>query len=157
MSFIRTCGRCFASTWLVALAALPAAGQDFRGSIAGTVTDQTGGVLPGVTVTTTNIDTGVSQHMVTDAGGLYQVFYLNAGTYSVTAELSGFKKVMRAGNTVRVGDVLRVDITMQAGAIEETVTVTADVPLLNRPGSVGRRLTASRSRSCRSATARRTC
>src|SRR5262249_46349368 len=69
--------------------------------------------------------------VATDANGLYQAFYLNAGTYAVTAELSGFKRVSRPGNTVSVGEVSRVDITMEAGAIEETVTVIADVALLN--------------------------
>jgi hypothetical protein len=128
----RGCFLLFVAVLLSATALVaPAAGQDFRGSIAGTVTDSTGGVLPGVTITVANIETGVSQHVVTDTNGLYQVFYLNAGTYSVTAELSGFKRVARPDNVVRVGDVSRVDITMETGAIEETVTVTADVPLLN--------------------------
>src|SRR5215510_13886593 len=75
-----------------------AAAQEFRGSIAGTVTDVSSGVLPGVTVTVTNAATGVSQRVVTDAKGFYQVLYLNAGPYSVTAELDGFKKVVRSDN-----------------------------------------------------------
>jgi hypothetical protein len=108
-----------------------AASQDFRGGVTGTVTDKTGGVLPGVTISVTNTDTGVSQTTITNAEGLYQVFYLNAGPYSVTAELQGFKKVVRAANDVRVGDVLRVDLTMETGTLEETVTVTADAPMLN--------------------------
>ena len=106
-------------------------GQDFRGGVTGTVTDKTGGVLPGVTITVTNTDTGVSQTTVSNAEGLYQVFYLNAGPYSVTAELQGFKKVVRAANEIRVGGVLRVDLTMETGTLEETVTVTADAPMLN--------------------------
>src|SRR5262245_25640152 len=123
---------CALALLFVALAPAGArAGQDFRGAIAGTVTDTTGGVLPGVTVTVTNTATGVAQTVVTDAKGLYQVLYLNTGTYAVAAELSGFKKILRPDHEVGVGDVLRVDITMQAGGVEETVTVTADVPLLN--------------------------
>src|SRR5262245_54271155 len=104
---------------LLPLAALvaPIAAQDFRGSIAGTVADSTGGVLPGVTITVANTETGVSQHVVTDTSGLYQVFYLNAGTYSVTAELQGFKRVARPDNTVRVGEVARAASTMDTGAI----------------------------------------
>ncbi len=103
----------------------------FRGAVAGTIVDTTGGVLPGVTMTVTNRDTGVSQHVVTDSKGLYEVLYLNPGTYSVSAELQGFKKVVRPDNSVGVGDVLRVDITMSAGGVEETITVTADAPMLN--------------------------
>ena len=120
--------------WLLCAAVLvaaPASGQDFRGSVAGTVTDSTGGVLPGVTITVTNTATRVSQNVVTDTKGLYQVLYLNSGVYTVVAELSGFKKALRPDAEVRVGDVVRVDISMSPGAIEESVTVVASVPLLN--------------------------
>jgi hypothetical protein len=72
-------------------AASPAAAQEFRGAISGTVTDSTGGVLPGVTVTVANRATGVAQTVVTDEKGLYQVLYLNPGVYDVTTELQGFK------------------------------------------------------------------
>ena len=75
--------------------------QEFWGRIIGTVSDPTGGVLPGVTVTVTNTETHVAQTVVTDAQGLYQVRYLNPGTYSVTAELQGFKKFSRIDNNVR--------------------------------------------------------
>src|SRR5262245_27702790 len=87
--------------------------QDFRGSITGTVKDATGGVLPGVTVVVTNTETGVAHNAVTDANGFFQVLYLNSGTYTVETELSGFKKVIRSGNVVRVGDVLRVDFALE--------------------------------------------
>jgi hypothetical protein len=113
------------------LAAAPAAGQEFRGGITGTVTDSTGGVLPGVTVTVTNRDTGVLQTAVTDARGLYQVLYLNPGVYDVAGELQGFKKVVRTGTRVGVGDTVRVDVTMETGGITETVHVVAEQPLLN--------------------------
>ena len=120
---------------LLALAALaaaaPATAQDFRGGIRGTVADATGGVLPGVTVTVTNAATGVSQTIVTDDKGLFEVLYLNGGTYTVKAELSGFKTVVRSGNEVRVGDVLQLALSLSTGGVQETVEVTADVPLLN--------------------------
>src|SRR5438552_13581858 len=105
--------------------------QDFRGSIAGVVSDQTGGALPGVTVTVTNAETGVARTLTTDEHGAFQALYLNSGTYTVAAELSGFKKVVRSGNQVRVGDALQLAITLETGAIAETIVVTADVPLLN--------------------------
>jgi hypothetical protein len=114
-----------------ALPAAPVAAQEFRGSIAGTVMDPTGGVLPGVTVTVTNTDTGVAQPIVTDGQGRYQALYLNAGPYSVAAELDGFKKALRTNNVVRVGEVVRVDLTMAPGSVEEVVTVTAPVAVLN--------------------------
>jgi len=116
---------------LVGLAGTPAAAQDFRGGIRGTIVDASGGVLPGVTVTVTNAATSVAQTVVTDDKGLFEVLYLNGGTYTVKAELSGFKPVVRAGNEVRVGDVLQLAFTLSTGGVEETVNVTADVPLLN--------------------------
>ncbi len=114
----------------VAAFVAPARAQDFRGSIMGTVTDATGAVLPGVTVTVTNDDTGVQQTIVTDNRGLFQVLYLNPGKYTVTIELSGFKKVIRSANEVRVGDVLRVDAALETGGLEETIVVTAEPAVL---------------------------
>ena len=112
---------------LVLLAA-PASAQDPRGSIAGTVTDATGGVLPGVTVVVTNTETGVSQNTVTDSEGRYRVLYLNPGSYAVTAELSGFKKFSAAPTRVGVGDVVRVDVALETGGLTETVTVSGGRP-----------------------------
>ena len=128
---LAACVAALALMAMSAMSAVSAAAQDFRGSIAGTVFDSTGGALPGVTVTVTNVDTKVSQNLVTDARGFYEALYLNPGTYSVTAELSGFKKVTHPTNAVRIGDVLRLDITMATGAIEETVLVVADAPTIN--------------------------
>jgi hypothetical protein len=117
---------------LVLLAAgIPAAAQDFRGGIRGTVADSTSGVLPGVAVTVTNTATGVGQTVVTDDKGLFEVLYLNGGVYTVKAELSGFKTVVRANNEVRVGDVLQLALTLSAGGVQETVQVTAETPMLN--------------------------
>src|SRR5438128_16109 len=121
---------------LSALGAIPGQAQEFRGSIVGTVTDATGGVLPGVTVTVANAATGVAQTVGTNAAGAYQVLYLNSGPYSVTAELAGFKKVVRADNQVRVGDVLRIDIVLETGDVREAVTVTAAAPVLNTASGI---------------------
>ena len=110
--------------------------QEFRGSVRGTVTDATGAVLPGVTVTVSNIETKVAQTAVTDGEGRFQVMYLNPGTYSVTAELSGFKKFVHAQARVGVADALRVDAVMQPGGVEEVVTVTAETSLLNTSSGI---------------------
>jgi hypothetical protein len=119
-----------AAVALLLLAGSPASAQEFRGSIVGTITDTTGGVLPGVTVTVSNTETRVEQIVVTDSQGLFQVLLLNPGTYSVTAELQGFKKVIRTAQ-IRVADVTRVDLLMETGGVTETVEVTATAPLLN--------------------------
>ena len=108
-----------------------ATSQESRGTVAGTVTDSTGAVLPGVTVSVTNNDTGVTQTVVTDAEGRYQVLYLNPGVYSVIAELSGFKKHVASDTRVGVGDAVRVDVRLEAGGVTETVQVVATSSLLN--------------------------
>jgi Carboxypeptidase regulatory-like domain len=115
-----------------------ASAQDFRGAIGGRVTDESGAVLPGVTVTVTNKETNVSNNTVTNDTGSYSLLYLTPGTYSVTAELQGFRKVMRDNLGVRLGDRLEVDFKLEVGRLEETVTVAADTPLLEtRSGSAG--------------------
>jgi Carboxypeptidase regulatory-like domain len=116
---------------LLAIGAAPAAAQDFRGGIRGTVTDATGGILPGVTVTVTNADTKIAQTVVTDEKGLFEVLYLNPGAYTVTAELSGFRTSVHANQPVRIGDVSRLDISLATGGLQESVEVTAETPLLN--------------------------
>src|ERR1700741_3742155 len=109
------------SALLLILVSVPGSAQDFRGAINGTVSDATGGVLPGVTVTATNVDTNLASPTVTDERGFYQIRYLASGTYSVEAQLDGFKTVVRKGITVRVGDSLKVDLSLDAGGIEEVL------------------------------------
>ena len=123
--------RLLASLLVALVLPLCAAAQDFRGGIRGTVSDATGGVLPGVTVTVANAETKVAQTSVTDDKGLFEILYLNPGTYTVTAELSGFKTVVRSGLEVRVGDVLRLPLVLDTGGVTETVQVTAETPMLN--------------------------
>jgi hypothetical protein len=111
--------------------------QDFRGAVTGRITDAQGGRLPGATVTATNIATNVPSSTTTDAAGDYLIAYLTGGTYRVTVELAGFKKVVREVE-VRIGDRLSVDMSLDVGQLEETVTVAADTPLLEtRSGSAG--------------------
>jgi hypothetical protein len=113
-----------------------AVAQDFRASVNGTVTDETGGVLPGVTVTVTNTETAVGQTAVTDKQGRYQVRYLNPGSYSVAAQLDGFKKFVRSGIELRVADAVTVDAKLAAGGVEETVEVVATAPMLDTTSGV---------------------
>ena len=127
---------CVALGVLIAAMTAAATAQDFRGTIEGTITDSTGGVLPGVTVTVTNTATSVEQHVVTDEAGRYRVLYLNPGTYTVAAEISGFKKFLRLDNDVRVAEVTRVDVTLETGGVTETVSVTAERSTLNTSSGV---------------------
>jgi len=123
---------------LAFLAAPSALAQESRGSISGTVKDNSGGALPGVTVTATKKDTNQGTSTVTNETGAYTLLFLQPGIYAVTAELPGFKKVLRDNVEVRVNDRLGVDLAMEIGGIEETVTVLAETPLLEtRSGSQG--------------------
>jgi hypothetical protein len=118
------------------LSPAPASAQDFRGTILGTISDQQGGVLPGATVTIKNLGTNVAQHVVTDAQGRYRLAYLNSGSYSVSAELAGFRTLVRKPIEVRIGDVITVDAALSPGGVEEVVEVTAAAPILNTSSGV---------------------
>ncbi len=107
------------------LLATPAAAQDYRGRVQGSVTDSSTGALPGVTVTLVNDATAVTVTRVTDAQGRYLFDFVDPGTYSVVAELSGFKKADQ--RNVRVpqrGDVT-ANLALEVGGVEETVVVEA--------------------------------
>jgi hypothetical protein len=116
--------------WCLAASAMSAAAQEFRGAVTGRVVDSSGAVLPGVTVTATNVATNVGSTSTSNAEGSYTIPYLTPGTYTVVAELSGFKKLSRDRVEVRIGDRLVVDLRLEVGQVEETVTVMAGSPLL---------------------------
>jgi hypothetical protein len=102
-----------------------------NGTIEGTVQDEQGALLPGVTVTVTNVDTGDQRVVVTNESGLYRASLLSLGTYRVSAELQGFKKYEQAGVSLRAGQTAVIDVSLSVGAVAETITVTADAPLVD--------------------------
>jgi len=103
-----------------------ATAQMTRGSIVGTVRDASGGVIPGVTVTVTNVATNAVRVAVTDEQGLYRVQALEPGTYSITTELDGFAKVEQRDIRVQPAQDTSVDITLRPAGMQEAVTVTAE-------------------------------
>ena len=107
-----------------------ASAQDFRGTITGQINDASGGRLPGAVVTATNAATNLESSTTTNGEGEYTTAYLTAGKYAVTVEMQGFKKLVRDGIEVRVGDRLKLDLILEVGQMEETVSVTAESPLL---------------------------
>src|SRR3984893_13443080 len=122
---------------LFALCVTGLAAQEFRGTVTGRVTDSTGAIIPGASVTVTNVATGVAATATTNETGTYTVPYLMPGNYSVTFELIGFRKVARSVE-VRVGDRVEVNAVLDPGAVTETVQVAAEAPLLDaRSGSAG--------------------
>lgn len=120
-----------------ALTCIGASAQEFRGRITGRVVDSTGGVIPGVRVKATNIETRAPVAAASNEQGIYEIPYLTPGVYDISAEREGFKHYVRSGLELRVGDVLSIDIVLQPGAVMETVTVTAETPLLEVAPSSG--------------------
>jgi Carboxypeptidase regulatory-like domain/TonB dependent receptor-like, beta-barrel len=109
--------------------------QAANGNIEGTVRDTSGAVLPGVTVTVTNVDTGTTRSVQTTADGVYRVPLLPLGRYKVTAELQGFKTFERQGLTLSAGQVAVVNVEMAVGNLSETVTVSGESPVA-QPGKI---------------------
>src|SRR5690242_5828851 len=95
-----------------------------NGAIEGTVSDSSGGVLPGVTVTITAIDTGIERSVVTNEKGLFRAPLLPIGRYKVAAELQGFKKFEETNINLSVGQTATVNVTLTVGAVAETITVS---------------------------------
>jgi len=114
----------------VLLLCLPAFSQGSFGRILGTVTDQSGGVVSGATVTVIDTERGINRTLTTDDAGAYNAPNLTAGNYTVRVEAKGFKKLERQGVTIEVGHEVRVDVTVQPGEQNQTVTVTEAVPLV---------------------------
>ena len=107
--------------------ALPSAvlAQRTSATVRGTVRDITQGLLPGVTVTATNEDTGLVRSVVTNDSGAYSVPDLPIGRYKIEAELSGFKKTSRTNVVLRVAEDFSIDFELAAGDVKETVNVEA--------------------------------
>src|SRR5579863_2989568 len=115
----------------VLLCAVALFAQGNFGRILGTVTDQTGAVLPGATVSITDTQRGLARTLNTDAAGEYNAPNLIPGTYTVRVEAKGFKALDRQNVLLEVGKEVRVDLTPQPGEQTQTVTVTEALPLVD--------------------------
>ena len=119
---------------VVALVALfvprPALAQTPTGTILGVVKDSQAAVVPGATVTATNLGTQFSRNTVTDSGGEYALRLLPIGNYMVSITLPGFKTFTQTGIVLEVGRNARVDATVELGTLDETLTVVGDSPLV---------------------------
>ena len=117
------------------LAPPEASAQAVSGTILGTVKDASGAVVPGATVTVTNTNTGFSRSLVTDTHGEFTAPSIPTGTYSVAAEITGFKKVSKTNVLVGVDQKVRIDVALEVGGMEEIVEIQAETPLLNTSSS----------------------
>ena len=116
---------------LVLLSAHIAAAQVTTARLEGTVKDPTDAIIPGVVVVATNTGTNLTTEAITNETGLYLFPRLTPGTYSVTAELRGFKKAQNTGIILQVGDTATLNIKLETGELNETVTVLADVAVVD--------------------------
>jgi hypothetical protein len=112
------------------LIASMARAQSDRGAITGTITDPAGAMVPNAPVEAKNINTGAVYQAASSNTGNYTLAQLPAGTYQIIVAMSGFKQYVRTGLTVMVAQTLRVDVKLEVGSISDTVTVSADAPLL---------------------------
>ncbi|MEE2822089.1 MAG: TonB-dependent receptor, partial [Acidobacteriota bacterium] len=131
-SFVRVASFCLATILLVPIVGLS---QTTSGTILGTVTDETGGILPGVEVTVTNVDRGETRLAISDDEGRYRVPEVIPGNYEIAAALTGFQTAVRSGITMTVNRQARVDLVLSIGAITERVVVTGEAPAVDTASS----------------------
>jgi carboxypeptidase family protein len=113
--------------WTLVWRGAPAAGaQVITGTVEGRVTDSSGAVLPGVSITATNKATAAASTLATTTEGIYRFPFLPSGSYDIRAELSGFRTETKQGVAVRVNDSVVVDFTMTVAPVSETITVQAE-------------------------------
>jgi hypothetical protein len=111
-------------------AATASAQSSATGTLTGTVSDPSGGVLPGVTVTARHLGTAVSRHAVSDAAGHWTIATLPTGRYEIVFELDSFKKMVRSDVAVEAAVARTLNVALEVGSLSEAITVSADAPLL---------------------------
>ena len=113
------------------MAALPLAAQQGRGTILGTVTDQTGAAVGGASVTIQNTQTNVTVNTQTNGEGYFTSPPLIVGTYEVTVDHAGFKKAVQTGVSLQVDQRAELNVRLELGTVGESVKVTSEAPLVN--------------------------
>jgi hypothetical protein len=109
--------------------------QSDRGTITGTIADESGAMIPNAPVEAENLETGAVFQAASSETGNYTLVQLPAGKYQLSVSVSGFKQYVRTGLTVMVAQTLRIDVQLELGSIAETVIVSADAPLLKTESS----------------------
>jgi hypothetical protein len=115
---------------VLGVAATSASGQTFTGGVRGVVSDANG-VIPGVTVTLTNEATNVARDTVTNDVGQYNFPAVPPGTYAIRTSLTGYKSSERTGLRVGTQQFVTIDLMLEVGTLQETITVTGEAPLID--------------------------
>jgi carboxypeptidase family protein/TonB-dependent receptor-like protein len=121
---------------VVLLLCVPASAQLNLGRMMGSITDQSGGVIAGATVTVVDVARGVTRTLTTDSTGGYSASSLVPSTYTVRAEYKGFKTLERQNIDVGVGQEIRLDLTLQPGEQSQIITVTELIPIIDTTNAV---------------------
>ncbi|MBI3894430.1 MAG: TonB-dependent receptor [Acidobacteria bacterium] len=111
-------------SWGISLAQVTTA------TISGTVTDNTGAVIPGAVVTGTNVETGFTRTVESDPRGVYHLRQLPVGTYTVKVEMAGFQAAVRDGIKLTVGQEAGLNFSLNIGAVAEVITITGEAPIV---------------------------
>src|SRR5215472_15316412 len=109
--------------------------QETRGTLSGLVSDPSGGAVPGVAVTATEVRTGVKTPTVSDSAGQYNLPFLAPGDYELSAEAKGFKSFVRRGIHLESSGHPVIDIQLAVGAVSDSVEVTSETPLVDTANS----------------------
>jgi hypothetical protein len=104
--------------------------QEYRATLSGRITDPQGAVVPNVKVIASHVDTGAKFETVSGNDGLYTIPFLPPAAYRVTAEVQGFKKYDRRGVQLGANERISLDIEMSIGSVTDTVSITAEAPML---------------------------
>src|SRR5437773_6751709 len=115
---------------MIFLGGHPASAQVSTATIAGVVQDASGAVIPGVSITAKNVETGVTRTATTDEGGRYTIPELTLGDYEMEAQLPGFQTEVRSGITLSVGRSAVVNFALKVGQVSDKVTITEEAPLV---------------------------
>src|SRR6185295_4704374 len=118
------------TTLCMGLTATSATAQILYGNVVGVVKDSSGALIPGATVTIVNKETNLTKEAVTNAEGSYSVINVLPGPYDIKVTLTGFRDVARNNVPVTIGQISRVDFTLEIGTVSETVMVVGESPIL---------------------------
>jgi hypothetical protein len=128
-------GRGFGVLALGLIAAARMLTQGINGSLTGLVTDPTDAPVPGARIVVTNLNTGLIARTTTNSSGVFNLASVPIGTYEIRIEAPGFKTFVKTGLLVETAQTVRVDARLEVGSLQESVTVTAEAPLLQRETS----------------------
>ena len=133
---LRFCAHLVAGVCLCMLISAVSVLAQANGRIFGSITDPSGALIPGVSVTITDTERGTSRSVTTDESGAYNAPSLALGTYRIRAELPGFKTVERPNVVLEIAKELKIDLSLEPGALNEKVTVTDEVPMIETATAV---------------------